>query len=175
MLRFAKTDVARGLVPDAAAVHKDEDTYDCHAGNLYRQALFTLDDAEMAAQVVSDVIVEECVRPAAVPGFQDARGRLAASAYRRCMELAGSPAWTARRPAGRAGSFADSVGPGGLNARERGALGLVLFSGPGYRHVAVDLGVPASDMTPMLRAALAKAAASEPGPLPYASQERAWP
>jgi hypothetical protein len=175
MPRFAKPEIVRGNVPATAAGQTDEDVYDRHAGNVYRQALFTLDDAEMAEQVVSDVLVEECVRPAVVARGQDARGRLAVSAYRRCMEIAGNPAWTALRPADRAGNFAGSVGPGGLNARERGALGLVLFSGPGYRHVAVDLGVPASDMTPMLRAALAKAAASEPGPLPYASQERAWP
>ena len=141
MRRFAKTHVARGLVPDTAAVHKDEDTYDRHAGNLYRQALFILDDAEMAAQVVSDVIVEECVRPAAGVCGLDARGRLAVSAYRRCMELASSPAWTARLPAGSAGSFADSVGPGGMNGMERVVLGLVLFGGQGYRQVGIDLGI----------------------------------
>jgi hypothetical protein len=33
---------------------------------VYQQAVFTLDDAGMAEQVVSDVIVEECVRPAVV-------------------------------------------------------------------------------------------------------------
>ena len=133
MLRFAMTDIAHALVPDPAAVHKDEDTYDRHAGNLYRQALFTLDNAEMAEQVVSDVIVEECVRPAAVVGGQDARGRLAVSAYRRCMDLAGSPPWTARVPAGRAGSFADSVGPGGLNASERGAARVGAFRRSGVQ------------------------------------------
>ncbi len=175
MLRSAKPDIVRANVPAAAAGHTDEDVYDRHAGNVYRQALFTLDDAEMAEQVVSDVLVEECVRPAVVARGQDARGRLAVSAYRRCMEIAGNPAWTARGTADHAGNFADSVGPGGLNARERGALGLVLFSGPGYRHAAVDQGVPASDMTPMLRAALAKAAASEPGPLRYAGQDQVWP
>ena len=174
MLRFAKTDVAHGFVPDAAAVHKDEDTYDRHAGNLYRQALFTLDDAEMAAQVVSDVIVEECVRPAAVVDGQDARCRLAVSAYRRCMELAGSPACAARRPAGRAGSFADSVCPGGLNARERGVLELVAFGGPGYRQVAVDLGISASGMAALLRAILVQTAAARPDSRPDVDQEQVW-
>jgi hypothetical protein len=174
MLRFAKPDVARGYVPATAAGRADEDVYDRHAGNLYRQALFTLGDTAMAEQVVSDVLVGECVRPAAAIRGQDARGRLAISAYRRCMELAGSPAWTARLPADRAGSFADPVGPGGLNARKRGALGLVLFGGAGYRQAAVDLGVPASDMTALLRAAVAGATASGPGSLPCASQDRAW-
>ena len=171
MLRFAMTDIAHALVPDPAAVHKDEDTYDRHAGNLYRQALFTLDDAEMAAQVVSDVIVEECVRPAAVVGGQEARGRLAVSAYRRCMELAGSPPWTARVPAGRAGSLADSVGPGSLNASERGVLGLVLFGGQGYRQVAIDLGISAAGMAALLRAVLIQTAAAEPGSRPDVVQE----
>ena len=174
MLRFAMTDIAHALVPDPAAVHKDEDTYDRHAGNLYRQALFTLDDAEMAAQVVSDVIVEECVRAAAVPGGQDARGRLAASAYRRCMELAGSPAWTARRPAGRAGSFADSVGPGGLSARERGVLGHVLFGDQGYRQVAIDLAISASGIAALLRAVLVQTAAAQPDSRPDVAEEQVW-
>lgn len=110
----------------------------------------------MAAQVVSDVIVEECVRPAAVVCGQDVQGRLAVSAYGRSMELAGSPAWTARLPAACAGNFADSVGPGGLNARERGALGLVVFGGLGYRQAVVDLGISASGMAALLRTALVK-------------------
>ncbi len=47
-------------------LERDEATYDCHAPSLYRQAWLTLDDADLAEQVVSDVIVEECVRPAAL-------------------------------------------------------------------------------------------------------------
>jgi hypothetical protein len=102
MLRFNKPGVACGLVPDTAAGHKDEDTYDRHAGNLYRQALFTLDDTEMAEQVVSDVIVEECTRPAGAVSGQDAGRRLAISAYQRCMGLAGGiGVWSSDGPEGR--------------------------------------------------------------------------
>jgi hypothetical protein len=172
MLIFAKADIARGLVPDTAAVHKDEDTYDRHADNLYRQALFTLDDTELAAQVVSDVIVEECLRPAAVVCDQDARSRSAVSACRRCMELAGSPAWTGRLPAGRGGSFADSVGRGGLNARQRGVIALVLFGAQGYRQVGVDLGISASGMPARLRAALVNTAVGRPDSRPDVAQQQ---
>ncbi len=48
MLRFAKTDIARGFVPDNAAGHKGEDTYNRYVGNHYRQAPLTLHDTEMA-------------------------------------------------------------------------------------------------------------------------------
>jgi len=78
MLRFAKPDTARGLAPDVAAEpgRTDKDVYDRHAGSLYRQALFTLGDSGMAEQVVSDVIVEECVRPGVIC-CQDPERRLA--------------------------------------------------------------------------------------------------
>lgn len=175
MLRFAKTGIARGLVADAAAGHKDEDTYDCHAGNLYRQALFTLDDTEMAEQVVSDVIVEECVWPAAAVRSQEAGPRLAVSAYRRCMELADGPAWTSRVPMRRPADVASCAGPGGLSVRERGVLGLMHFGGRGYRQVAVELGTSASEVAALLRAALSKAASAEPDSLAYVNQERVRP
>lgn len=38
MLRFAKTDIGRGFVPDTAAGRKTKDIYDRYAGNRYRQA-----------------------------------------------------------------------------------------------------------------------------------------
>ena len=175
MLRFAKTDIARGYVPDTAAGHADKDVYDRHAGNVYRQALFTLDDAVMAEQVVSDVIVEECVRPAAVICGQDAERRLAVCTYRRCLELASSPEWTSRVHARRTGDCVSCASLGSLTARERGVLGLALFGALAYRQVGVDLGICASDVAAMLRAVLVEAAAAKPGPLPYASQEWVWP
>jgi DNA-binding CsgD family transcriptional regulator len=175
MLRFAKTQIARGLVPGTPAGRRDQDTYDRHAGSLYRQAFLTVDDAEMAEQVVSDVIVEECVRPPAAVRGQDAGRRLAVSAYRRCMEVAGSPASASRSPARRTGDRAGSPGPGGLSARERGVLGLVIFGALGYRQVGVELGMSASEVSALLRAVLVKAEASEPDGVPHVNQERVWP
>jgi hypothetical protein len=170
---LAKPGAARGIVPDAVAGRTDEDVYDRHAGNVYQQALFTLHDTEMAEQVVSDVLVEECVRAADVACGHNTSGRLAASAYLRCMELAGSRAWKSRTRARRIGDCAACAGPRGLTATERGALGLVLFGGLGYRQAAVDLGLSASDMAALLRTALAKTVAAEPGSAPC--QERGWP
>ncbi len=175
VLRLAKTDIAGGLVPDTAAVHKDEDTYDRHAGNLYRQALFTLNDTEMAEQVVSDVIVEERVWPAAAVRGQDAGRRLAISAYERCLELAAGPALASGHAIGRTGHVAGCVGPTALSVRERGVLGLVLFGAQGYRQVGVGLGISASDVTALLRTVLIKASASGPDSLPYVNQEPVWP
>lgn len=181
MLRFAKTDIAFGFAPGAPAGHRDQDTYDRHADRLYRQAFFTVGDAEMAEQVVSDVIVEECVLPAAVARGQDAGRRLAVSAYRRCMQLAGSPASAPRIPARRTGDCAGSAGPcglsglSGLSTRERGVLGLMAFSALGYRQAGVELGVSASEVTALLRDVLVKATACEPRSLPPVNQERVWP
>jgi hypothetical protein len=168
MLRLA-TDAA-GPAWATAAGHTDEDVYDRHAGNVYRQALFTLDDAAMAEQVVSDVIVAECMRPAAVIRGQDAERRLAVSAYRRCMDLADSLAWTSRVRARRTTGCARL---GALTAKERGALGLVFFGGAGYRQAGVDLGISASDMAVLLRSAIGQTATAKPDGRLY--QERSWP
>jgi hypothetical protein len=175
MLRFAKTNNVRSFRPGTPAGHRDQDTYDRHAGSLYRQAFLTTDDSEMAEQVVSDVIVEECVWPPAAVRGQDAGRRLAVSAYRRCMELAGGPAPESRISARRTGGSAGRIGPGGLSVRERGVLGLVVFGALGYRQVGVELGLSASEVSALLRAALVKAAASESGSLPHVNHERVWP
>jgi hypothetical protein len=93
MLRFAKPDDVRGIVPGAVVASTDEDIYDRHAGNLYWQALFTLDDCAMAEQVVGDVLVEECVRPGAAilrPGLEGPAGG-------RCLPAVHGPNW---QPAG---------------------------------------------------------------------------
>ena len=94
----------------------------------------------MAEQVVSDVLVDECVRPAAASDTDDAGCRLALSVYRRCRELAGGPAWHSRPPARPAGSFPGCIDPGCLNGKERGALGLVLFGGLGCHQVSLIRG-----------------------------------
>lgn len=173
MLRFANPDIARGLVLDTTGGHKDEETYDRHAGNLYRQALFTLGDAELAEQVVSDIIVEECVRPAAGICGQDAASRLAIFAFWRCKELADSGARKSGIPVRCTGNLTSCLG--GLNAEDRGVLGLMLFGGLRYRQVGADLGISASEASTLLRAVLVKAAAAERDGLPYLSQERVWP
>ncbi len=144
--------------PALSSLERTEELYDRHAANLYWQALFTLDDCAMAEQVVGDVLVEECVRPGAAICGQDSRGRLAVAAYRRCMELTGSP--PARSPRAPACRTAGCAGPVGLTARERGVLGLVLFGGLGHRQAGPDLGISASDTAALPRAAVGNAAAA---------------
>ena len=113
----------------------------------------------MAEQVVGDVLVEECVRPGAAICGQDSRGRLAVAAYRRCMELTGGlPARSPRAPACRTAGCAGELG--GLTARERGVLGLVLFGGLGHRQAGADLVISASDTAALPRAAVGNAAAA---------------
>ncbi len=173
MLRFAKIAPGSGSTPGAAPGQPAEDIYDRYAGHLYRQALFTLDDTDLAEQVVSDVIVGECVRPATANGRQDVARRLTVAAYWRCMELAGSgtrtPGGRARR---RSGGCAACAGPDGLSARERGALSVVIFGGLGYRPAGADLGISAPEVAAMLRGALVKAAA-KPDTVPSAAREDA--
>jgi DNA-binding CsgD family transcriptional regulator len=171
MLRFAKTATGSGSAPDTVADQDAEHIYDRYAGHLFRQALFTLDDIELAEQVVGDVIVGECVRPAVASGRQDLSRRLTVAAYVRCMELARSEARTsAGRRRRRAGACAACAGPDGLSARERGALGMVLFGGLEYRQVGADLGISAGEVAAILRGALVKAAA-KPGTVPAAARE----
>lgn len=90
----------------------------------------------MAEQLVIDVIVEECVRPAAAVSGTDAERRLAISAYQRCMGLAGGAASASWFPIGRKGAVAGCAGPGGLTVRQRGVLGLgnAAASDPGGLH-----------------------------------------
>jgi DNA-binding CsgD family transcriptional regulator len=168
MLRFAKTAAGSDSGPDTVAGQEAEDSYDRHAGRLYRQALFTLDNIELAEQVVSDVIVAECVRPAA-SGRQDPGRRLTVAAYVRCMELARSETHvSAGRGRHRTGASAACAGPDGLSPRERGALGLVIFGGLEYRQVGADLGLSAREVAALLRGALVKAA-TPPGTVPSAA------
>lgn len=168
MLRFAKTATGSGSTPGTVAGQDAADIYDRYAGHLFRQALFTLDDIELAEQVAGDVIVGECVRPAAASGRPDLARRLTVAAYVRCMELARSETRTsAGRRRRRAGACA---GPDGLSARERGALGMVLFGGIGYRQAGADLGISAREVAAILRGALVKAAA-KPDTVPAAARE----
>jgi hypothetical protein len=61
MRRFAAKAIARSAVLQAAPGDTDDLSHDQQAGWPYGQALLTLDDAELAEQVVSDVTVAECV------------------------------------------------------------------------------------------------------------------
>ncbi len=171
MLRFARPEIVRGFVPGAVAGHADQDTYD----RLYRQAFFTVDNAELAGQAVSGVLGEECVGHSGAVGGQNPGRRRAVATYRRCMELAGGPAPASRILARRTGDSAGSAGPGELSVRERGVLGVVLFGALGYRQVSAELGISASEASALLRDVLVKAAECEPGSLPHVNQERAWP
>jgi hypothetical protein len=147
------------LAPDGTNVprHRDAHIYDRYASGLYRQALLTLDDAQLAEQVVCDVLVEECIRPPA-PGSdeENASFRLAVSAYWHCRELAGDPARQDRRPGRRLSvRVVGCVDPGGLlSEKERAGLGLVLFGGLGYVQASRVLAISPSDMAALLRAVL---------------------
>ena len=147
------------LAPDGTNVprHRDAHIYDRYASGLYRQALLTLDDAQLAEQVVCDVLVEECIRPPA-PGSdeENASSRLAVSAYWHCRELAGDPARQHRRPRRRLSvRVVGCVDPGGLlSEKERAGLGLVLFGGLGYVQASRVLAISPSDMAALMRAVL---------------------
>ena len=147
------------LAPDGTNVprHRDAHIYDRYASGLYRQALLTLDDAQLAEQVVCDVLVEECIRPPA-PGSdeENASFRLAVSAYWHCRELAGDPARQDRLPGRRPSvRVVGCVDPGGLlSEKERAGLGLVLFGGLGYVQASRVLAISPSDMAALLRVVL---------------------
>jgi hypothetical protein len=79
----------KNRAPPSRAVHSPGReapfVYDGHAVGLYRQALLTLGDADLAEQVVMCVIVDECLEPGAP---STAAAQLAASVYWRCQDLA---------------------------------------------------------------------------------------
>jgi hypothetical protein len=59
-----KPALSRAAATASLTLSRDEAIYDRHAAGLYRQALLTLGDTGLAEQVVSDVILDECLRPA---------------------------------------------------------------------------------------------------------------
>jgi hypothetical protein len=61
MRRFAAKAIARAAVRNTARGGEDDVSYDRPAAWRYRQALLTLDDPEMAEQIVSELIIAECV------------------------------------------------------------------------------------------------------------------
>lgn len=157
MPRFARpAQVDRGFAAGAIISRSDTDIYDRYATRLYRQALFTLGDQETAEQVVSDIIVSECLEPAGTDGERDAAGRLAVAAYWRYMEIASSQCRTPRDPAP---DPEDCAGSARLPAAERAVLGMMLFGGLRYQQVGAGLGISAAEVAALLRSALSKAAA----------------
>jgi hypothetical protein len=110
---------------------------------LYRQALLTLGELGMAEQVVSDVILNECQRPALPENHEAAAElRLVISACRRRRDLAGDTAWQSRHSGRRqTGNDLDCIAPAGLSGRERAALALVIFGGFGYVEAAYELAI----------------------------------
>ncbi|MGD0556105.1 MAG: hypothetical protein ABSA93_14125 [Streptosporangiaceae bacterium] len=145
---------------------RDAVIYDRHATGLYRQALLTLGNTELAEQVVCDVITSACVgAPASAGEDGDADYRLAVLAYRRCQELVGGSGWRAGVPAPQPPeSLAGCIDPGGLSSQERGALGLVLFGGLGYVQASREAAITPDGMAALLRAVLRKLAAPAPDP-----------
>ena len=158
---------AGAQVPAATTTpgQRDQDIYDRHAAGLYRQALLTLGDADMAEQVVSDVIVDECVRPPAAdrrPGAT--RYRLALSAYHRCQQLSERPeiARFSRRRLPHGGPGAH---PCWLGWPERAALGLVIFGGLGCARASLELAISRQEIAELLRSVLNRLDTSgEPAP-----------
>ena len=135
---------------------RDGAVYDRHAAGLYRQALLTLGDTGLAEQVVSDVILDECLRSAPEGDTGDAALRLRISACRRCHALAGDRAWRSRHPGRRPrGGVLDCLPLSGLSGRERAALALVIFGGFGYAEAARELAIAPKDMAALLCAVLA--------------------
>ena len=165
MLEFGKTTIP-APVTVGAPCDRDAEIYDRHAGALYRQALLTLGDADLAEQVVCDVLVDECVWPPASAGDGDAAScRLALAAYGRCRALDGASAWQTGIPADqRSESGARHTESFGLlSGAERGALGLVMFGGLGYARASRELAISLADMAALLRGALQGLTASGAG------------
>jgi hypothetical protein len=166
MLGFGGVSPAYASATVNAPRIRDADIYDRHAAGLYRQALLTLGDAGMAAQVVSDVIVAECTRiPEAAGDGDEASCRLPVSAYRRCQELASELGWLDRPPRRRV-----AEGVGGcidrgwlLSRKERGALGLVLFGGLGYVQASHEAAISPLLMAALLHAVLHRLTTSSDG------------
>ena len=169
MLGSDKTSLARPSVTANQPGGPDADMYDHYAAGLYRQALLTLDDAGLAEQVVSDVIVDACTRvPASVRDADDPSHRLPVSAYRRCQELAHGPVWH-NRPLGRRVSegVASCIDPCWLLSRnERGALGLVLFGGLGYVEASHEVAIAPLRLAAILHAVLHRLTTSRTPPSP---------
>jgi hypothetical protein len=152
---------SRAAAAASVTVRRDGAVYDRHAAGLYRQALLTLGDAGMAEQVVSDVILGECLRSA--PPESDANAaelRLGISACRRCQDLSGDLAWRSRDSGRRSGSVLDCIAPAGLSGRERAALALVIFGGSGYVAAARELAIAPAEMAALLCAVLSKLTAA---------------
>ena len=143
-------------------LERDEATYDCHAPSLYRQAWLTLDDADLAEQVVSDVIVEECVRPAALSQAGSAgTDRLAVEVYRRCQDLAArtSPLTRAGQRSSRA--FPDCLELSLLSCRDREHRACAL-RGLGCQQASRELAIRPADLLALLCAILGRLAVRGP-------------
>ncbi len=143
------------------------DFYDRYTAGLYRQALFTLDDPELAGQAVCDVLAGEYARPGtpASAGL-DAGRRLAVSVYRRCQQLAASSAWHHRSAQERlVPAHADGAGAAALlTLNERAALALVLFGRLEYVQASRELAITPREMAGLLHDMLRRLAVSPSAP-----------
>jgi hypothetical protein len=151
--------------PSAPSRARREVIYQRHAAALYQQALLMLDDPALAENVVCDAIVGECaLAPAQEDGEDQARYRLARSVFRRCQQLAVSPArhrLPALRPSSSVASVAARIDPGGvLSEQERAALGLVLCARLGYLQASTVLRIGPHDMAGLPRTVMRKLAIS---------------
>jgi hypothetical protein len=157
MAAWRKAGGIRGRDTASSAPSRSADLYERYAGGLFRQALLTVGDEEVAEQVVCDVIAGEyATNPPPWHQEDETRYRLAESAYWCCQELAASPARQDPRPGQRPALNVPGLPePGGqLSRTELGALGLVIFGGLGYVRVSSILGISPPDTAALLRSAL---------------------
>lgn len=118
-----------------------------HAAALVAIASLILDDLEVAGDVVSDAIAAMCVRsPTLDPDGEEARARLAASVYRRCLgRLAAGERFPGLIPlTDTAGAPSDRLAQ--LSLRHRAVVALVLFGKQDMPMAADTLGITEQDV-----------------------------
>jgi hypothetical protein len=164
-----------GMEPDRAAA-----IYDRHAPGLYQQALLALDDQAMAEQVVCDVVVAECARFGTAEIDTAVAGRrLAMAAYWRCLELAGVRAQHVPAALRHARGHGSAGGAAARDRclRERGALALVLFGGPGCYEALQEAAASSAELARTMNAALVRLTAagwrSSPPPCSLSADDNA--
>ena len=118
-----------------------------HAAALVAIASLILDDYDAASDVVSDAIAAECVRsPTLGLDSEQARARLAASVYRRCLgRLAAGERFPGLIPlTDGTGAAADPLAR--LSLRHRAAVALVLIGKQDIPTAADTLGITEHDV-----------------------------
>jgi DNA-directed RNA polymerase specialized sigma24 family protein len=112
-----------------------------HAPALFAIASLLLDDADVAAQVVVDVIADASSDTASPAGAADTLALLAGTVYKRCIDLL-----SAHSPVRSPSSTVPAAGPAAvlarLSFRHRAIVCLVLIGGQDVAMAARTLGTP---------------------------------